>query len=68
MTAMTIDRREVCGTPLPLSTVWIEAKDGRGCRLDYKHEGKHLVEVQRLGAMNTPSDRFTYRARFGGLW
>ena len=66
MMAMTIDQREQCGTPLPLSTVWIEANEGRGCRLDYKHEGKHLIEVQRLGATNMP-DRFTYRARFGGL-
>ena len=66
MTTMTIDRREVCGTSLPPDTDWIEAKDGRGCRLDYKHEGKHLVEVQRLETSDM-RDRFTYRARFGGL-
>ena len=63
---MIIDRWEVCGTRLPPDTPWIKDKDGRGCRLDYKHDGAHLIEVQRLGATNT-SDRFTYRARFGGL-
>ena len=61
-----IERWQPCGARLPPDTPWIHDKDGRGCRLDYEHEGRHLVEVQRLGAMKT-SDRFTYRARFGGL-
>ena len=62
--AMAVTRRKVCGAPLPPSTAWIG--DGRGCRLDYEHDGAHLIEVRRLETSDM-HDRFTYRARFGGL-
>ena len=64
--AMIIERWDRCGVPLPPETDRLEDKDGLGCRLDLGHEGAHLVEVRRLGAMKT-SERFVYRARFGGL-
>ena len=64
MMATIIERWQQCRAPLPPDTEWIEDKDGEGCRLDLRHEGKHLIEVRSAANM---SDRFTYRARFGGL-